>query len=102
MNQQEYQQELAGLAIESKNRDLLTAKLEAEVIALIAKYSWVKSADRLPTTDTKALAWVNDSHITCGEFSVEDGSWDLDAIYSYDDNPTVTYWMPLPDMPGKV
>lgn len=79
-----------------------------EAIEVLRDASWISVADRLPDDDVMVLCIVSgrpQTNITLDEameiasHSRTDG-WIVDAWPEWED-PTVTYWMPLPELPEE-
>lgn len=66
--------------------------------------NWISCQDKLPEKWKEVLVILNHSGYRCIRIAElqENGAWMVSGEFWYDkDDPAITHWMPLPDMPGR-
>ena len=68
------------------------------------KSDWIKCSDRLPEEHEDVLVAMNDGKyksIHVG-YAYNGGDWMIDGKFWHEEgDPSITHWMPLPDMPKE-
>jgi len=100
-----------GCAIIREAQDIIGAlsSIADDRLDALTTWPWISVRDGLPETEDLVLAIVSGkpkSNITLidapeiASYWRDDDGWLIDAYPDWD-NPKVTYWMPIPEMPKK-